>query len=70
MKLLLLTLVFASGITCKRVTVFVCDSKYAKKYHYRGDCRGLKNCKHKIIEISLDSARSTNKTLCKWEYNQ
>ncbi|MET3611015.1 hypothetical protein ABIC74_004903 [Mucilaginibacter rubeus] len=45
--------------------VYICDSPKAKKYHLRNDCRGLSNCTHKIIEISLEEAKKRKLELCK-----
>ncbi len=47
--------------------VYVCDSAGARKYHVRTDCRGLKNCKHQVIIISLEKATQSGKTKCGWE---
>lgn len=47
--------------------VYVCDSTGAKRFHLRKDCTGLRNCKHQIVEISLDSAKRTGRTLCHLE---
>ncbi|WP_298737817.1 hypothetical protein [uncultured Chitinophaga sp.] len=65
MKLLYAWLL-TSYINCNQITVYVCDSKYATRYHYKSDCRGLSNCKHRIISIPLDKATAT-RTLCMWE---
>ncbi|NLR59450.1 hypothetical protein HGH93_15140 [Chitinophaga polysaccharea] len=53
-------------VHCKPVNVYICDSKYATRYHYNVNCRGLSNCKHQIISIPLEKAMAT-RTLCKWE---
>ena len=50
------------------VMVYICDSKGAKKYHLVKNCRGLSNCKHDIIKVSLKTAVSKGKEdLCGWE---
>ena len=67
MKLLLFAVLFFNSIKCTTTTVYVCDSPHAVKYHYKPDCRGLSNCNFRIIKTTLDSARESNKTLCKWE---
>jgi hypothetical protein len=48
-------------------SVYICDSQGAKRYHLRKSCNGLRNCKHAIILISLDSAKKTGRTLCHLE---
>ncbi|PZR06085.1 MAG: hypothetical protein DI539_24590 [Flavobacterium psychrophilum] len=68
MKLLLSTLLLITGTQCDSSTmVYLCDSKNAIRYHYQSDCRGLSNCKYRIIKTALESAQSSGKTLCKWE---
>ncbi|MBQ0151964.1 MAG: hypothetical protein KBS61_03610 [Chryseobacterium sp.] len=44
--------------------VFLCDSEGGKKYHYSKNCRGLSNCKHKIIAVSLKKAITLGKGKC------
>lgn len=67
MKFLLLTLLFFSGARCGQITVYICDSSNAYRYHLTRNCRGLNNCSHRIISITLEEAKKENKTLCKWE---
>ncbi|HLV24212.1 MAG TPA: hypothetical protein VKY36_05490 [Moheibacter sp.] len=50
-----------------QTSVYLCDSSGGKKYHFRENCRGLSNCQHKIIKVSLEEARKRGKTLCGWE---
>lgn len=45
-------------------TVYICNGKYAKKYHYKKDCRGLSNCKASIISMTKIVAQKKGKTLC------
>lgn len=47
--------------------VYVCDSEGGKKYHYTKNCRGLSNCEHTIIKVTLSEAKERGKTLCGWE---
>jgi 5-bromo-4-chloroindolyl phosphate hydrolysis protein len=49
-------------------TVYLCDSKNATRYHYKSNCKGLSNCSYKVVQSTVESARKTGKTLCKWEY--
>ncbi len=37
--------------------VYLCESVGGKKYHYTKNCRGLSNCKHEIIKVSLKKLR-------------
>lgn len=66
--LLLLTFLSLNSVTCTdSTTVYICDSGSAKKYHYTSSCRGLSNCQYKISKITLETAKSQGKTLCRWE---
>ncbi|MFI5161221.1 MAG: hypothetical protein ACHQHN_08080 [Sphingobacteriales bacterium] len=68
MKILLMLLVLFSGITCRdTTTVYICDSRGAKRYHLTANCRGLSNCSHRIIRMTMDEAKKRGKTLCGWE---
>lgn len=48
-------------------TVYICNSKNARKYHYTAECRGLSDCQYRIVKTTLKSAVGSNKTLCDWE---
>lgn len=73
--LILLGFLLINNISCKvntirykdPDTVYICVSKYAKRYHYSQDCRGLKNCSHKIIKTTLTIAKSKGLTVCLFE---
>ena len=67
MKLFLLTLLVACGLKSEPTMVYICDSSNATRYHLTQNCRGLSNCSHKIVKITLESAQKSNKTLCHWE---
>lgn len=68
MKTLLLLIIFFTQTNFSQPNaVYVCSSGTSKKYHYKQDCRGLKNCQYKLLKISLDKAVKEGKTLCKWE---
>ena len=69
MKLFVLAALLFNSIECTTTTVYICDSPQTVKYHYKANCRGLSNCKFRIIRITLDSAERSNKTLCNWEKN-
>lgn len=47
--------------------VYICNGKYAKKYHYSKSCRGLSNCKGAITKETLGEAKKMGRTLCGWE---
>lgn len=51
----------------QQTSAYLCDSPGGTKYHYTKNCRGLSNCKHKIIKVSLSEAKKRGKTLCGWE---
>lgn len=67
MKLLFVMLVLLTSARCAPTIVYVCDSPNATRYHYKQNCRGLSNCNHKIIKMSLDEAIKSHRTLCQWE---
>lgn len=48
-------------------TVYICNSKNARKYHYTANCRGLSDCQYRIVKTTLEIATRSNKTLCEWE---
>jgi len=51
----------------QQTSAYLCDSPGGAKYHYTKNCRGLSNCKHKIIKVSVSEAKKRGKTLCGWE---
>lgn len=53
--------------TTTAASVYICNGRYAKKYHLTPYCRGLSNCKATISSISKDEARNIGRTLCGWE---
>ncbi|MBZ4188862.1 hypothetical protein [Niabella beijingensis] len=67
MKIVLFSLLLFNGNCTTTTTVYICNSKTATKYHHTETCRGLKNCNYRIIQITLDSAKKRNRTLCGWE---
>jgi 5-bromo-4-chloroindolyl phosphate hydrolysis protein len=68
--LLLLILLFTENACTDSQTVYLCDSAGGKKYHYNEHCRGLSNCQHRIIKVTLEEAKKRGKTLCGWEKNK
>lgn len=47
-------------------TVYICTGKYAKKYHYKSNCRGLSNCKGEIKSVEYSTIKNS-RSLCGWE---
>lgn len=67
-SILLLGFIFLNNVTCTGpITVYVCNSCSAKKYHYTASCRALRNCQQKIVKTTVEIAEGKGKTLCGWE---
>jgi hypothetical protein len=47
--------------------VYVCKSTGAKKYHFNENCRGLKQCTHEVVTMSVKEAEGKGLGLCGWE---
>ena len=72
--LILCTLLFC--VSCesshKRVSVptdpnakvWVCTGESSERYHAHNDCKGLRNCRASVEEISLQEAESIGRTPC------
>jgi len=61
-------LLFMSGMyQSAQTTVYICKGSKGKKYHLKVDCRGLRNCQHQIVKMTLAEARNSGRTLCGWE---
>lgn len=57
-----------AGVKINNATiVYLCDSAGGKKFHYKANCRGLGNCSHRIIKVTLEEAKKRGKTVCGWE---
>jgi len=67
MKSLLLGILLLNGVRCAPTTVYICDSSNAIRYHLTPKCRGLGNCSHRIISVTLEKAQKMNLTLCHLE---
>lgn len=71
MKTVLLSFVasilMAASTTSTDTTVYICNGKYSKKYHYKDDCRGLSNCSTKVEKTTLKAAKDKGRTLCGFE---
>ncbi|MES2275980.1 MAG: hypothetical protein V4592_08155 [Bacteroidota bacterium] len=65
--LLLLFVLFGESKCTEPKTVYICASKHAQRYHYRADCRGLKNCTYQIVKTTIADAKKSGKTLCHLE---
>lgn len=78
--LILSTLLFcvSCGSSHKRVSVptdsntkvWVCTGSSSKRYHAHNDCKGLRNCRASVEEISLQEAESIGRTPCKKCYKK
>ena len=52
----------------KNDAAFICLDSKASKYHRSKDCRALRECGLKILELSVGEAKSTyDRELCGWE---
>jgi len=69
MKKILVVLLFfvITSFTSSVDNVYICNSKYAAKYHYSETCRGLNACKHEIIKMTLKEAKAKGFDLCGFE---
>ena len=47
--------------------VFICQSKGAKRFHYKESCHGLRRCTHKIEKVTRKEAEGYGLTVCKYE---
>lgn len=47
--------------------VYICDSENSVAYHYDKTCRGIKPCKHDVLEVTIDQAKKRGLRLCGWE---
>lgn len=47
--------------------VYVCKSTGAKKYHFNESCRGLKQCTHEVVTMTVKEAEGKGLGLCGWE---
>lgn len=65
--LLITTLIGCADPKPSGPTVYVCNSASVTRYHLNRDCRGLKSCQHKIVEVAESQARDKGLQLCGWE---
>lgn len=50
--------------------VWVCTGESSERYHAHNDCKGLRNCRASVEEISLQEAESIGRTPCKKCYKK
>jgi hypothetical protein len=69
MNILLLSgyLVFNTLALIGAKPVYICNNKHTKKYHYSATCKGLSNCKYKLLKSTEAVARNQGMSLCGWE---
>lgn len=65
--IILVTFFTLTGFIRPANEVYICNSKSATKYHYKETCRGLNACKHDVVKIKLDEAKTNGYGLCGWE---
>jgi len=65
--ILLLFFLVSHTVSPPASTVYVCSGAKGKKYHLRADCRGLSNCQHRVVKMTLAEAQKRGYTLCGWE---
>lgn len=51
-------------MTSSKNNVVVCNGNYSLRYHNNKSCKGLKNCKGGIEEITLEKAIQLGRTPC------
>ncbi|MBE8712694.1 hypothetical protein C4F49_03235 [Sphingobacterium sp. KB22] len=57
----------ATEVETDKNIVYICASKNGKRYHFTKNCRGLSNCRAKIVKTTIYKAKKQGKTLCGWE---
>ena len=68
MKLLVVgTVLLLFSFSKVESSVYICDSEYATKYHYKKDCEGLQKCTHEIKELTVTEAKAKKYSLCGYE---
>lgn len=56
--------------TDSNAKVWVCTGESSERYHAHNDCKGLRNCRASVEEISLQEAESIGRTPCKKCYKR
>ena len=62
-----LLFLFLTSFSLDVSEVYICKGPQSKKYHYKKDCRGLKNCSTDIYSVALSDAKDLGRSLCGWE---
>ncbi|SRX74750.1 hypothetical protein AEQU3_01730 [Aequorivita antarctica] len=62
-----LLFLFLTSFSLDVSEVYICKGPQSKKYHYKKDCRGLKNCSTDIYSVPLSDAKNLGRSLCGWE---
>ena len=68
-KVIFLSVMFfmVASMNTLDTSVYICNGRYSKKYHYKKTCRGLSNCKATISKVTKKNAKELGRTLCGWE---
>lgn len=64
-SMLCLLCISCGGNKNNGTNVYVCDGSYSTKYHVDDDCKGLRNCKGEIVEITEDEAIEGGRKPCR-----
>ncbi len=48
--------------------VYVCNGRYAKRFHNDENCKGLRNCRAGIRVMTIEEAEDLGKTPCGYCY--
>ncbi|MDE6070330.1 MAG: hypothetical protein K2F92_05600 [Alistipes sp.] len=53
-----------SAAASETAYVYICTGGSATKYHAKATCRGLNNCRGKMVKISVEEAKKQGRTPC------
>ena len=53
-----------SASTTETTYVYICPGGSATKYHAKATCRGLNNCRGKVVKIPVEEAKKQGRTPC------
>lgn len=65
LSLLLLSVPLCSTCVQSESFVYICTGKSAYSYHSKRNCSGLNNCRASIKKVTLNYAKSLNRTPCR-----
>ena len=54
----------SSITTSETAYVYICTGSSATKYHAKATCRGMNNCRGKVVKISVEDAKGQGRTPC------